>query len=256
MGILTLKALLNVPGGTEIRLEAGSTTIFDSETGAIDELDVTEATIRFVTGQAFEVSLDLDRTSGDQRRTVRNGVAIGETVEVQVHGASLDLMVGYILRFDFDSTMVAFDAFLPGTVFSTVQTVTPEVTARSVEVTSASFGGALNVSSGLLGRVFFTVLDSFRSTTTIRLNTAEMLRSSEFVTAVPRQVTLNGVVDFDGNNVPDFRDFLLFASHFGESISNSPNFDIRFDLDGDGTVGFPDFLILANAIEATREASP
>jgi hypothetical protein len=256
LGILTLKALLNVPGGTEIRLEAGSTTIFDSETGAIDELDVTEATIRFVTGQAFEVSLDLDRTSGDQRRTVRNGVAIGETVEVQVHGASLDLMVGYILRFDFDSTMVAFDAFLPGTVFSTVQTVTPEVTARSVEVTSASFGGALNVSSGLLGRVFFTVLDSFRSTTTIRLNTAEMLRSSEFVTAVPRQVTLNGVVDFDGNNVPDFRDFLLFASHFGESISNSPNFDIRFDLDGDGAVGFPDFLILANAIEATREASP
>ena len=89
--------------------------------------------------------------------------------------------------------MVAFDAFLPGTVFSTVQTVTPEVTARSVEVTAASFGGALNVSSGLLGRVFFIVLDSFHSTTTIRLNTAEMLRSSEFVTAVPRQVTLNGL---------------------------------------------------------------
>ena len=255
LGILTLRARKNVPGGTEIRLKAGSTTIFDSETGAIDELDVTEATIRFVTGQAFEVSLDLDTTSGDQRRTVRNGVAIGETVEVQIHGVSLDLMIGYIFRFDYDSTMVAFDSFLPGTVFSSVQTVTPAVTARSVEVTAATFGGALNVTSGLLGRMFFTVLDSFRSTTTIRLNTAEMLRSSEFVTAVPRQITLNGVVDFDGNNIPDFRDFLLFASHFGEAVG-SPNFDIRFDLDGDGAVGFPDFLILANAIELSREASP
>ena len=251
LGLLTLKARKNVPGGTEIRLRAGSTSIFDSESGAIDELDVTNATIRFVTGQAFEVGLDLDTSAGNQRRTVRNGVAIGEKVEVQVHGGSLELMVGYILRFDFDSTSVAFDSFLPGNVFSSAQTVTPEITSRSVEVAAATFGGALNVTEGLLGRLFFTVLDSFRSTTTIRLNTAEMLRSSEFVTAVPRSVTLNGVVDFDGNNVPDFRDFLLFASHFGETTS-SPNFDIRFDLDGNGAVGFTDFVILANAIEVSR----
>jgi hypothetical protein len=235
LGLMTIRALQNIPGGTEIRLRAESTTIFDSRTGSIDELDVSEATIRFVSGQAFEVALDLDTTGGNQGRTVRNGVAIGETVELQVHGASLDLMVGYILRFDFDSTMVAFDSFLPGNVFPSVQTITPEVIARTAEVTAATFGGALNISNGLLGRVFFTVLDSFRSSTTIRLNTAEMLRSSEFVMAIPRSITLNGVVDFDGNNVPDFRDFLLFASHFGETLG-SLNFDIKFDLDGDGLV--------------------
>ena len=251
LGLMTIRARQNIPGGTEIRLRAESTNIFDSRTGAIDELDVSEATIRFVSGQAFEVRLDLDTTGGNQGRTVRNGVAIGETVELQVHGASLDLMVGYILRFDFDSTMVAFDSFLPGNVFPSVQTITPEVTARTAEVTAATFGGALNISSGLLGRVFFTVLESFRSSTTIRLNTAEMLRSSEFVTAIPRSITLNGVVDFDGNNVPDFRDFLLFASHFGETLG-AVNFDIKFDLDGDGLVGFTDFLILANAIEVSR----
>jgi hypothetical protein len=182
-------------------------------------------------------------------------VAIGETVEVQVYGRALDLMVGFILGFTYDLTMVAYEAFLPGTVFPSAQTVTPEITARSVEVTSATFGGAVNITEGLLGRVFFTVLDSFSASTVIRLNTAEMLRSSEFVTAVPRSVTLNGAVDFDGNNFPDFRDFLLFASHFGEDLT-SPNFDIRFDLDGDGSVGFTDFIILAAAIEATREGSP
>lgn len=255
LGILTLRARKSVGPNTEIKLRAGSTTIFDSETGEIDELDVTEATIRFVSGQSFVVDLDLDTSSGNQARSVRNGVAIGETVEMQVHGTSLELMVGYILRFDFDSTMVAFDSFLPGSVFPTAQTVTPEVTARSVEVTAASFSGALNVSDGLLGRLFFTIQDSFRSSTTIRLNTAEMLRSSEFVTAVPRSVTLNGVVDFDGDNFPDFRDFLLFAARFGETTS-SPGFDIRFDLDGNGSIGFTDFVILANAIEATREANP
>ncbi len=255
LGLLTLKARRDIPGNTTIRLKQSVTTMFDSETGDIDELDVSSAEIRFVTGQAFEITLDLDTSSGNQARTVRNGVAIGETVEVQVHGAALDLMVGYILRFDYDSTMVAFESFLPGTVFSAAQTVSPEVTARSVEVTAATFGGALNVSSGLLGRMFFTTQDSFVASTTIRLNTAEMLRSSEFVSAIPRSVTLNGVVDFDGDNVPDFRDFLLFAARFGETTS-SPDFDIRFDLDGDGSIGFTDFLILSNAIEATREAPP
>ena len=254
LGILTLRARQKVPANTTIRLNGEGTTIFDSETGAIDPLDVTDASMRFVTGQAFEVSLDLDNSPGNQSRTVRNGVGIGETVEVQVHGTSLELMVGYILRFDFDSTMVAFESFLPGNVFSSAQTVTPDITNRSVDVTAATFGGALNISDGLLGRLYFTTLDSFTSSTTIRLNTAEMLRSSEFVTAVPRSVTLNGVVDFDGNNIPNFRDFLLFAARFGETTS-SPDFDIRFDLDGDGSIGFTDFLILANAIEATREAN-
>ncbi|MBE85274.1 MAG: hypothetical protein CME21_22180 [Gemmatimonadetes bacterium] len=253
LGILTLKARQNVTGATEIRLKAETTTIFDSETGAIDQLDVSDTTIRFVTGQAFGISLDLDTSLGDQARTVRNGVAIGETVEVQVHGNALELMVGYILRFDFDSTMVAFESFIPGNVFSAAQTVKPEVTARSVEVTAATFGGALTVTEGLLGRVFFTTQDSFVSSTTINLITAEMLRSSEFVTAVPRSVTLNGAVDFDGNRIADFRDFLLFAARFGETTS-SPNFDTQFDLDGNGSIGFSDFLILVNAIEAGRES--
>jgi len=251
LGILTLRAKQNIPNSTEIWLKAGSTTIFDSETGAIDELDVSEASIRFLSGQAFSVSLDLDTSSGNQARTVRNGVAIGETVEVQVHGGDLELMVGYILRFDYDSTMVAFENFLPGSVFPTSQTVTPAITSTSVEVTAATFGTALNVTDGLLARMFFTVQDSFTSSTTIRLTTAEMLRSNEFVTAVPRSITLNGIVDFDGNNIPNFRDFLLFAARFGET-SASPNFDIRFDLDGDGAIGFTDFLILANAIEVSQ----
>ena len=255
LGRLTLKAIQNIPRNTEMRLRAESTTIFDSEIGVIDELDVRNATIRFITGQPFKVNLDLDKSAGNQSRTVRNGVAVGETVEVQIYGKSLDLMVGFILGFTYDPTMVAYEAFLPGTVFPSAQTVTPEINARSVKVTSATFGGAVNISEGLLGRLFFTVMDGFATSTVIRLNTAEMLRSSEFVTAVPQSITLNGAVDFDGNNTTDFRDFLLFASHFGEDLT-SPNFDIQFDLDGNGEVGFRDFVILAVAIEAARQVSP
>ena len=142
----------------------------------------------------------------------------------------------------------------PGTAHRTsAQTISPEVTSTTVEVTAASFGGALNVPSGLLGRMFFAMQDSFRSSTTIRLQRAELLRSSEFVTAILRSVMLNGTIDFDGpgDRPPDFRDFLLFAAQFGKS-SSSPDFDIQFDLDGDGSVGFTDFVILAEAIEAGR----
>lgn len=52
--------------------------------------------------------------------------------------------------------------------------------------------------------------------------------------------------DFDENGRVDFSDFILFASHFGMSITQA-DFDARFDLTGDGQVDFEDFLDFTKA---------
>ena len=49
-------------------------------------------------------------------------------------------------------------------------------------------------------------------------------------------------LDFDGDGMIGFTDFLLFTSKFGLSEGDA-GFDAKYDLDGNGVVGFSDFLI-------------
>lgn len=52
--------------------------------------------------------------------------------------------------------------------------------------------------------------------------------------------------DFNEDGTVDFADFILFATHYGQSNAQI-DFDVRFDLDGDGRVDFADFLVFAAA---------
>ena len=51
-------------------------------------------------------------------------------------------------------------------------------------------------------------------------------------------------LDFDGDGIIGFTDFLLFAAQFGKN-SYDEGYDARMDLNWDGTIGFRDFLIFA-----------
>ncbi|MXZ08835.1 MAG: hypothetical protein F4Y79_05255 [Gemmatimonadetes bacterium] len=51
-------------------------------------------------------------------------------------------------------------------------------------------------------------------------------------------------LDFDGDGMIGFTDFLLFTSKFGLSEGDA-GFDAKYDMDGNGMVGFSDFLIFA-----------
>ena len=51
-------------------------------------------------------------------------------------------------------------------------------------------------------------------------------------------------LDFDGDGVIGFTDFLLFTGKFGLSEGDA-GFEAQYDLDGNGMVGFSDFLIFA-----------
>ncbi|HCK10043.1 MAG TPA: hypothetical protein DHW45_09215 [Candidatus Latescibacteria bacterium] len=58
-------------------------------------------------------------------------------------------------------------------------------------------------------------------------------------------------VDFNGDSLTDFTDFLLFAAAFG-TISTDTGFDARFDLDSDGQVGFTDFITFSQGFGTNR----
>ena len=52
--------------------------------------------------------------------------------------------------------------------------------------------------------------------------------------------------DFNGDRHVDFRDFILFATHYGASAGEA-RYDARYDLDGSGGIGFADFLRFARS---------
>ena len=62
-------------------------------------------------------------------------------------------------------------------------------------------------------------------------------------------------LDFDGNQVVDVTDFLLFISKFDLSEGDI-DFEAKYDLDGNGTVGFSDFLIFAEGFGKPVSGKP
>ncbi len=74
--------------------------------------------------------------------------------------------------------------------------------------------------------------------------------------APTNKTTFQGTPDFDGSGTVDFADFLIFASVFGTTASDS-GFHVSADLNGDGAVGFADFLIFVRYYGAmVSENSP
>ena len=57
--------------------------------------------------------------------------------------------------------------------------------------------------------------------------------------------TASPSLDFDGNGIVDFPDFLMFISAFG-SEEGQDKYDVKYDLNSDGKIAFEDFLILTD----------
>lgn len=51
-------------------------------------------------------------------------------------------------------------------------------------------------------------------------------------------------LDYSGNGVVEFGDFLVFASGYGRSEGET-GYEVRFDLNGNGRIGFADFINFA-----------
>ncbi len=210
-------------------------------------LGLSRTTITFQ-GPTFDVSGDLDASSGDQGLQILSGLGAGSTITVEIYGFDIRDAVGFGARLIFDTQKLMYENFeissifpnanTPGAIFGTNPTY--------VEVSGASLGGKAAVDKGLLGKVTFRAKTGF-SDTQIELRMVQIRRNGEFETALPGLVldlVVNASPDFDKDGMVGFRDFLLFAERYGTSRGEAM-FSGKFDLDGNGTVGFSDFVVLA-----------
>ena len=223
----------------------------------IDLLNVSQAAIAFRLPE-FSLSLDLDPNPGDQKVRQVFGIGEDQEVSIQIFGENIKSTIGFIGRFDFNTSEVNLIGFDPGDVFPNVQSLVALEGTQAVvaEVTSGSLGGAATSESGLMGTLRFLTTPDFRGGR-IRLLKAEIRRSGRFV-ALTLPTTLNLILrspifDFDNDGLVGFRDFLLFAERFGSHRGDSI-FDSLFDLDADGSVGFSDFLIFVSFFSPPEEA--
>ena len=102
----------------------------------------------------------------------------------------------------------------------------------------AAFSGAFNMQKFLLRMLSAPALTFVMILTALLI---QPLFHSQVVVASQSSPS----PDFNGNNVVDVGDFILFTEHFGTSRGDEAYSD-RFDLDGDGKIGVSDFLIFTN----------
>ncbi|MDE2997526.1 MAG: hypothetical protein OXU79_00435 [Gemmatimonadota bacterium] len=209
------------------------------------------------------LSLDLIPGGGagnqvDDRVTSGTVAGTGTTVAMEVFAASVRTpLVGMILKFDFDASLLAFvnaeNSAFPLTL--------PE---GSVGINFASGVPVTLAPSGFLARAEFeTIADVTGREFSIGIETVTLAENttSREVLSTRNAITFNAIAspDFDGDGTVGFSDFVQFASRFGEQQGDS-GFDARFDLDGDGRIGFSDFLIFARnfgrEIPSSGGASP
>ena len=256
LATITFSARRDLPSGLQLRFDPVRTRILDDVTGDADTLRTASAVVTF--GQPpYSLFLDLDTSPGNQRLTQSFGNRAGQPVALQVFGEAVKFTTGFILRFEFDSTQLAFTAFAPGDLLPGVQTLAPILTQLdspnvAVEVTAASFAGAAAADNGLLGTLTFLSSSEF-SGTAIRLTAAEIRRGGAFLPfTTPLSVELLGLnADFNNDGAIDFRDFLLFAERFGARRSD-PHFNARFDLFPDGVINFADFVLFVESLTTFR----
>lgn len=262
LGAITLSAIRDVPTNVGLNFLNGGVRIFDAEAGTLDTLDAASASVLFRNGIGFEVDLDTHALSGNQDRDVQI-VSGGDDVSVEVYGVSVEQMVGYSIRLDFDPDDVTFESFTVGTA-GNLRAVAPDSSIgaapgrAAVEVAAAVLGGTVTTPSGLLGTLTFSTSDSLIGSTQISVTSAQISRSNGIVSASAwslDSVELRGLVDFNNDQQMTLDDFFVFSAHFGRRVTSSA-FDPRFDLDDNGVVGFSDFVILAEAMNKARVTSP
>ena len=198
---------------------------------------------------SFSVSLDVDGAAGDQAITSGN-VSADQVVAIQIFGRDIQNAIGLAVRFEYDASQVTYEGFDPGDVLPNAQALIEQGTNPTfVEIGIASLDGQATTNSGLVGTARFRATAAF-SGTAIRLVRAELGRGGRFET-----ITLNTSVelklqvltlDFNGDSVVNFIDFLAFVGQFGTRQSDG-KYEAKYDLDSDGTIGFGDFLIFSSS---------
>ena len=249
---VTLRVKKDLQAGQTLRFHTTRNTILDEKTQTEDILSVGNTVITFGRPD-YNLALDLDTTPGNQGVIEAKGLSTTEGISVQIFGENIRFMTGFILRFQFDDTQLAFEDFLPSTTLPNVQTLDPIGTAIDsalfeIEVTAASFSGGANVEDGLLGTLFFQPNENLTQTGVI-MSGAEIRRGGTFNSFfTPLTVEFSRLdADFDKDGFVGFRDFILFAEHFG-SERGQERYDPAFDLLPDSNINFADFVLFTESL--------
>ena len=211
----------------------------------------------FLQTSSFSLSLDMDRSVGDQGVTSL-AVSSDQDVSIQIFGRDVQNTSRLAVRFAYDATQVIYKGVDGGQVLPNAQTLIEQDSTTVlrhggtsfVEISLASLDEAATVNTGLLGTLRFRTTDAF-SDTEIRLVRSELDRDEQSETVIlALRVALQGVAasspDFDGSGVVDFPDFLAFVSAFG-SQEGQEKYDAKYDLDSNGKIAFDDFLIFVSS---------
>ena len=201
----------------------------------------------------FSLSLDLDSSEGDQAVQSLD-IFPNRTVSIQIFGTDIQQASDISLRFEFDSTQVAYDGFKRGNIVSGTSALTGKDFAN-IGIT-LSDGTA---SSDLIGSIRFRTTETF-SGTDIHLVRTKLVREGQTET-VPMDLSLTLRLatppspDFNGNGIVDIPDFLLFVDTFG-SRKGQEKYESKYDLDINNEIGIPDFLIFVDSFGKVLNRTP
>ncbi|MBT4136333.1 MAG: hypothetical protein HOE48_00380 [Candidatus Latescibacteria bacterium] len=249
---ITLRAKKDIPAGLQLRFHSTHTTITDDNTSKPDILSVGNTIVVFGRPN-YNLFLDLDTAPGNQGIVEATGLSTTNGISVQVFGESIRFMTGFILRFEYDDSQLKFEDFIPGPSLPRAQTLDPVGTLLDsplveIEVTAASFSGSANVEDGLLGTLLFQPSE-YLTRTGLVMSGAEIRRGGTFNPFfTPLSVEFSRLdADFDKDGSVGFRDFLLFAEHFG-SERGQDRYDPAFDLLPDSNINFADFVLFTESL--------
>jgi hypothetical protein len=210
------------------------------------------------------ISLDFDLAVGDQEKSLLQGVAAGQQVEVQLNVSTAPEINGWSARIEYDPAQLGYvsGSFSPSAFISGIVPLVSEKEGRLDLGGSVLGGGATNAGDGVLGTATFVALPGFAESsdlvvTRISFNTlasGETIQSAHAVatlSAEPLAPELAG--DFSGDAQVDFSDFFLFADHFGSSEVDT-DWDPLYDLNDDGEVDFSDFFVFADSFNGVARA--
>ena len=190
---------------------------------------------------SFSLSLDLDNSEGDQSIAFLD-VLPNHTAAIQIFGADIQGASDIFLRFEFDPSQVAYEAFKRSNIVSGTSALTGKDFAN-IGITLSDG----NASSGLIGTIYFRTTEEAFLDTEIRLVQARLVREGQSET-VPLSISVFLLFatppspDFDGNGIVDIPDFALFVDAFG-SRTGQDTYESKYDLDVDGEIGISDFRI-------------
>ena len=202
---------------------------------------------------SFSLSLDLDGAEGDQA-VASLDVFANRTIPIQIFGTDIQDTSDMSLRFEFDSTQVAYESLKLSNIVSGTSALTGKDFAN-IGIT-LSDGQA---SSGLIGTIHFRTMEAF-SGTDIRMVRARLVRGGQTETvsldlSVTLRVAKPPSPDFDRSGIVDGPDFLMFADVFGSQIGQD-TYDSKYDLDLDGEIGISDFLLFVDSFGKVVNREP